>query len=279
MNTIQNLLLHVSAEKMEPGRGAAAWALGLAADAGAHLTALLFELDVVVPRSAYGQQIAADSRAALEARNRDASQRAAQLQATATERGVEADVITDRSFAYGVPEIVAGHARLHDLVVSGVDHEGLLSERSVAEHLIFESGRPVVVVPSEHDAPFRCERVVVAWDWGRAAARALGDAMPLVRKAREVSIVTFDDDKSFDGVLDEEQLLIALARRGVSARMASAKRGARPIGEALSAFALDQGADLLVMGGYGHSRLRQFILGSATRPMLDRPSLPTLLSH
>lgn len=277
--TIGNLLLHASAENIDPGRGPAAWALGLAAEAGAQLTALVFELDVVMPRSAYGRQIVADSRAAVEARNRDAAERAARLRAAAEKAGVDARVVTDRSFAYGVPEIVADHSRLHDLVVSGVDQTGLLSERSIAEHLLFEAGRPVVVVPNDHPAAFRCDRITVAWDWGRAAARALGDAMPLLRRAGEVTVVVFQDEKQFDTSLGEEQLLAALERRGVRARFAPAERGGKPIGEALCAFALDRGSDLLVMGGYGHSRLRQFVLGGATRAVLDGPGLPTLLSH
>ena len=277
--SIGNVLLHASAENTDPDRGAAAWALGLAAHFQAQLTALVYQLDVVMPHSAYGRQIVSDSGAELQGRNHDAVECAARLRTAAEQRNVNAEVITERSFAYGVPEIAADRARLHDLVVSGTDHTGLLSERSVAEHLLFESARPIVVVPGEFDAPFKCERVVVAWDWGKTAARALGDAMPLLRQASDVRIVRFRDDKQFDTSLDESELIQALAQRGVTARLESAERRGKPIGEALCTAALERNADLLVMGGYGHSRLRQFVLGGATRATLDEPGLPTLLSH
>jgi nucleotide-binding universal stress UspA family protein len=277
--SIRNVLLHASAENTDTEKGAAAWALGLAGSFQAKLTALVYQLDVVMPRSAYGRQIVADSRTELENRNREAIACAERLRSAARQKELDADIITDRSFAYGVPEIVADRARLHDIVVSGVEHTGILNERSIAEHLIFEAGRPVVVVPGDYEAPFRCESIVVAWDWGRTAARALGDAMPLLRRAEEVRILSFRDEKQFDTSLGEEDLLKALEKRGVSARFENAERGGKPIGEAMSTAALDLGADLLVMGGYGHSRLRQFVLGGATRATLDGPGLPTLLSH
>lgn len=274
--TIRNVLLHASAENVVPDRGAAAWAIGIAARFDAHLTALVHQLDVVLPRSAHGGEIETDSAADNESAP---ATRAAQLEAAAARADIRAEVITRRSFAYGIPEIAAERARLHDLVVSGVDQTGLLSERSVAEHLLFEAGRPLVVVPQDHATPFKCERIVIAWDWSRAAARALGDAMPLLRAASDVRILTFGDDKQFDTSLDEDVFIDSLRHRGVSGRFEVATRGGRPVGQALCEEALERDADLLVMGGYGHSRLRQFILGGATRATLDGPGLPTLLSH
>ena len=276
---IGNILLHSAAENTDPDSGAAAWAVGAAGQFGARLTALVYQLDVVMPRSARGAQTAAESRADPDGRARGTREAAASLQNVAQRAGVEIDIVADRSYAYGVPEIVAGRARLHDLVVSGVDQTGLLSERSIAEHLLFEAGRPLVIVPAKFTTPFQCERLVVAWDWSRAAARALGDAMPLLRSATDVRIVSFGDEKEFDTTLREDDLLEALRRRRVTARFECLERGDKPIGEALCAAALDRGADLLVMGGYGHSRLRQFVLGGATRAMLDGPGLPTLLSQ
>ena len=192
---IGNVLLHASAEKTDHQRGAAAWALGVAEQFGAALTALVYPLDVVVPRSANDRQSADNSRVEVENGNRDAAER---LRSVARQRNIEAEIIAERSFAYGIPEIVADRARLHDLVVTGIDHTGLLSERSVTEHLLFESGRPVVIVPESYEPPFSCLQVAVAWDWGRAAARALGDAIPLLRSATEVRIVSFTDEKQFD---------------------------------------------------------------------------------
>jgi nucleotide-binding universal stress UspA family protein len=189
-------------------------------------------------------------------------------------------IVTERSFAYGLPEVLADHARLHDLVVSGSEPGGLLSVRALAEHLVFDSGRPAVVVPRAWHGPFRCDRVVVAWDNTRPAARALGDALPLLRSARAVTLVMAGGEKAIDTSLGELDLVAALARRGVSgAAVQRIDQAGGSIGETLAAWARAQDADLLVAGAFGHSRLRQLVLGGVTRSLLDAPRLPVLLSH
>jgi nucleotide-binding universal stress UspA family protein len=279
--TIGNVLLHAAAETVDAERGPAAYALGLAAAFRAHLTALVLEVDVYTPSSAYApaRALAAEARAAVEARNRGAAARAARLRERAARDGLSAEVVTDRSYAYGVPEVAADHARLHDVTVAGVDESGLLSERAVAEHVLFASGRPLIVVPGDREGGFACGRVVVAWDFGRAAARALADAAPFLARAAEVSVVTLADDKRVDTSLTGGHVVAALARRGVAARFEEVRRGSAAIGDALLGCARERNADLLVMGGYGHSRLRELVLGGATRGVLGSASLPVLMSH
>lgn len=277
--TIRTILLHAAAETCDPARSAAAYAIGLAGAFDANLEALILELDVVSPTSVYGQRIAAEARLQLDQRNALAHAAADVMRAAAQAHSVDANVVTDRSHIHSTPEIAADHARIADIVVAGVCDEGLLSERLVAEALVFESGRPVIIVPTPHRDGFRAERVVVAWDFSRVAARALAEATPLLRRAKEVSLVSFGDDKSFTSSISGQDVLAALARRGVTATFAQAKRGDRSIGDAINAAAIDQGADLLVMGGYGHSRLRDFVLGGATQRILKTPAVPTLLSH
>jgi nucleotide-binding universal stress UspA family protein len=252
--TYASILLHDSAGLADPSRGPAAWALGLAAATGARLTATAFAGDGIAPPDA--------------------------LLAAAAEREVAAFAVTERSFAYGLPDVLVDHARLHDLVVTGSEPGGLLSTRALAEHLVFESGRPVVVVPQSWRDPFRCERVVVAWDNTRPAARALGDALPLVRTARAVTFVTVGGEKTIDSSLGEADVVAALGRRGVSgAAVRRIDHAAASIGETLATCARAQDADLLVAGAFGHSRLRQLVLGGVTRSLLDAPPLPVLLSH
>lgn len=276
---IGSILLHVSAENLDPKLGAGAYALSLARTFGAHLTVLAFELDIYSPTGAYGRAMAAEARAAVEARNQDAVARAGRFREAAAAAGVTAEVITDRSYAYGVPEVVADFARINDITVAGIDQSGLLSERGVAEYVLFESGHPVIVVPRGHADGFACERLVVAWDFGRTSARALADAAPFLERAREVSVVTFAGDKPIDTRLSSDQLVMALDRRGIAARFEEAQRGASSIDAALLEYAGGKRADLLVMGGYGHSRFREFVLGGATRGVLLSASLPVLLSH
>ena len=277
--TIRTVLLHAASETLDPGGGAAHYALGLARAFEAHLEALVFELDVTTPRSFYGRQIAADARVRLRDRNAGVAEAAGALRDAARDRGVGATVITDRSHVHSTPEIAADHARIADIAVAGVSEEGLLSERVVAESLIFRSGRPVIVVPADHRSGFGADRIVVAWDYSRVAARALSDALPLLRRASEVTLVSFGDDKDFATSLSQEDVLDALRRRGVEADFRQLERGGRNIGEAIDAASADLGAQLLVMGGFGHSRFRDFVLGGATRAMLAEPRLPSLISH
>lgn len=277
--TIKTILLHAASETLDPSRGAAAYALGLARAHQAHVEALVFELDMITPKSAYGRQIAADARAQVTHRNAEVRVTAEKLRSAAAEQGVDASVVTDRSHAHSTPEIAADHARLADVAVAGLCDEGLLSERIVAEALIFESGRPVIVVPVDHERGYAASRIVVAWDFSKVAARALSDALPLLRQAAEVILISFGDDKELMSSLSQKDVLTALRRRGVEARFQQMERGSRDIGEAINAAAVNEKADLLVMGGFGHSRFRDFVLGGATRSILARPSLPTLISH
>lgn len=273
---IDTILLNAPSGHGRSGAGPAAWALGAAAALGARLTAAVFDAEAFTggPADAHRGPRTGDEVCSQAARDT-----AAALLRAAADLGVEARAVTDRSFAYGLPEVVADHARLHDLVVAGVDRAGLLSERGMAEHLVFEAGRPVVIVPADYRGPVRFERVTVAWDNSRVAARALGDAMPLLRLARQVDIVSVGDEKQIDASIDASVLVEALGRRGVAARFEQIDPAGARIGDALRQHALQRGADLLVMGAFGHSRLRQFVLGGATRSVLDEPLLPVLLSH
>lgn len=277
--TIRTLLLHAASETLNPDRSAAHYALGLARAFNSHLEALVFELDVTTPRSVYGRQITADALSQVRHRNAEVGVIADALRRAAREQGVDASVITDRSHIHSTPEIATDHARLADLAVAGVCDEGLLSERMVAEALVFQSGRPVIIVPVDHEAGFVAHRIVVAWDFSRVAARALSDALPLLRRASEVTLVSFGDDKAFASSLSHDDVLAALRRRGVEARFRQVERGSRDIGDAINDAAADSQADLLVMGGFGHSRFRDFVLGGATRTILAAPRLPSLISH
>lgn len=274
-----SLLLHISAEAADPASGAAAYALGMAQALGAHLTAMTFQLDVLSRTRMYESPLLLEGRNAVGHHNQVVLDKATALREAAASLGVDADVRTERSFAYGVPEAVAERARLTDWVVAGVGTDALLNDRALAEHLLFQSARPVIIVPASWAGHWACRRILIGWDYSRSAARALSDAMPLLRQAQDVCLVAFGDDKAFDTSLKGDDVVQALARRGISARFESAERGNVGIGEAIATKAGAEAADLLVMGAFGHSRLREFILGGATHHLLQNPALPTLMSH
>jgi nucleotide-binding universal stress UspA family protein len=276
---ISNVLLHVSGENAAPEQGPCRYAVDLAQAFGGHLTALVFELDVHSPTGADDLALTAAGHEAVNVRNRAVVRRGRELQQAAERAGVAVEVITDACYAYGVPGIVADHAKLNELTVAGIDNSGLLSERGIAEHVLFESGRPMIVVPKAYSGSFACDRIVVAWDFSRTAARALFDAHPFLSRASEVTVVTATDDKEFNNRLSGDRLINALARRDVAAQLIEVSRGSASIGELLLSVAHDRNADLLVMGGYGQSRWREFVLGGATRHILQGANLPVLMSH
>lgn len=259
--TINSIFLLAPAEFARPEEGPIAFAVALAAKAGAKLTIFCVALDVTSPGSTV------DAIAAGE-----------KLMAAAAAHGVDATLVSEHSHAVGIHEVVAEHARLHDISVSGINSEGLLSERQIAEYLMFESGRPVLLVPSHWRGEVVTDKLCVAWDNSRSSARALSDAFHVVG-CDNVVFLSITDEKALASDLDPDDMVRAARRGGLVATTASASLAGRDIGNALQAEAIASGAGLLAMGAFGHSRLRSFVLGSATRGILADLKMPVLLSH
>lgn len=259
--SIDTVLLFAPAETTASDHGPAAYAISLAKAHGAKLTLFVVDLDVTTP-----------------GRSTDSAAVATAIGNAARAADVGFQVITEHTHAIGIHEVVAEHARLHDRTVAGCSGEGLLNERMVVEHLLFDSGRPILLVPDRHDGVFSSATTVIAWDNSRAASRALGDAKPLVGRG-ELIFLAIDGDKHVTGDFSPEEVVGAARQRNFVASYATAARGNRSIADALQDEAHALGAGLLVMGGYAHSRLRRFVLGSATAGIIAGPRLPVLLSH
>lgn len=168
-------------------------------------------------------------------------------------------------------------ATLHDLSIIEVK-PGAIGQRELAEGLVFGSGRPILVLPAASPLAPVHDHIAIAWDGGRAAARAVQDAMPLLTRARSVTLLTAFDDKAI-GEATVAGLAAYLSRHGVETRHHDVSSAGIRIGAALQTGAKEQGAGLLVMGAFGHTRIRDFVLGGATRSMLDDVKLPIFLSH
>ena len=146
---------------------------------------------------------------------------------------------------------------------------------------MFESGRPVILLPVEHKFKETDGNgtVAIAWDFGGPAARAIADALPILRSAASVRVVTIDNEKSIEPRASQDELRDFLTRRGIGAVTDRYDGTGKTIGDALNDYINQHTVDLLVMGAYGHSRVREFILGGATASMLSNPPVPVLLSH
>ncbi len=169
-------------------------------------------------------------------------------------------------------------ARLHDLVAIPVP-ESPGFEQSGIQAAIFGSGRPVVLLPTHRKKFQWLDRLVLAWDYSREAARALSDALPLLTLAKQVHVVTVLGEKGVNTTCGASDLDKFLCAHNIKYVRHQETLNSSSIGDFLMQYAMDLNADMLVMGAYGHSRLRELILGGATRRVLSDPLLPVFLSH
>ncbi len=190
----------------------------------------------------------------------------------------------DDAGAGAVADRVLEYARAVDLVAVSQDDPDWpgSGHLDVAERLIMESGRPVLVVPNAGTFESVGRRVLVTWNARREAARAVFDALPILRRASEVRVVWVNPQSEREKALDipAADICDALARHGVACQATEqvAPRGTG-VGDTLAACARDFGADLMVMGCYGHTRLRELVFGGASRHALSHMTLPVLMSH
>lgn len=174
-------------------------------------------------------------------------------------------------------DVAANHSRYFDVCLVGWA-PAKQTARMLAEAILFSSGRPTLLLPDSQDIEV-LGHVVIAWDGSRVAARAVADARAFLERASMVTVVTVTDEKPLPGQGIGERLALGLRMRGLVAEAVSIQAGDSSIGTALQEHALKIGGNLLVMGGYGHSRIRDFVLGGATERILADLRLPVLLSH
>ena len=263
-------------------RTAATIAGRLGAASGGEVTALALEVHIRPARNRLANLLAGIDDLVREENGRNVERARAAGTAwadIAAERGLNSRVLVQPAELYGETEVLAAAARTRDVCLISVGPRVEI-DQAVAEAVLFGSGRPVVVFPEGGDvgqgAAF--DRIAVAWDGSRAAARALADALPLLKAAKEVRIVTVLGEKPSATVGKGEEAVRHLALHGVKARVDEIEAAGRPVGRVLEAHVAAH-ADLLVMGGFGHSRARDFLLGGATKAVLHEPAGPVFLSH
>lgn len=168
-------------------------------------------------------------------------------------------------------------ARYADLIVIGQNDPAEASPvvlPDFPQYVVLNSGRPVLLVPHAGRFDNIGNRVMIAWDASTEATHAVTNALPLLRRAQIVDVVTFNAQPQAQGA----DLALYLARQGIRTET-SEQKTAGDIGEALLSLAADRAADLLIMGGYGHSRFREIVLGGVTRTLLETMTIPVLMSH
>ncbi len=258
-------------------------AIAFAYAVGAQISAIACEVEIRAPGSLLADLlIDIPAMAAAESRKSatNAESLLAAFQDAAKKRGIFQDRILERCLTSEVPKRLVEYARLRDLTIIHV-REGDSVEQWYAEAVIFGSGRPTLIIPQPRNRAdtFALDTVLIAWDFSRPASRAVADALPILQKAKRVTVITITNEKVIDTQRSGAELGNYLARHGVDVVLDTVDAAGRGTGDVLKSCVASCDADLLVMGAYGHSRVRDFVLGGATKSMIAQPPIPVLLSH
>jgi nucleotide-binding universal stress UspA family protein len=256
------------------------YAVSVATAYEAHLSGVAFAYEPVVPGTVF-DGVAASIIATYRAESEKAGQAAvAKFDEMVKRAGVSADSHLLEAGPTGAGELFAEVARHFDLAVVGqTDPEQDSPEELLPEAALFGSGRPVLVVPYIQKAAMKLDRVMACWDGSRAAARSIADAAPFLSRAKAIDVVTVSKEEGQRNVLPGFDIAHHLARHKLKVNLKRIVASDIDVASVLLSHAADTGADMIVMGGYGHTRLREFVLGGATRGILGSMTVPVLMSH
>ena len=254
----------------------------LCAESGAHLSVFVVALAAPPPVGAYAAMI---SDAWVQERQADTArleERLAALTAALSSREISADIAGDYPETAWADDTIGRRGRYADVTLIGPDM--LASETlkdKALEGALFSSGKPVLLLPEGAAPSLRPKRVMVAWDSRIEASRAVREALDVLKSAEEVRLVLVDPEEGEEGHGEEPgaDAAVYLVRHGVRVGVDRLPASGRPVAEVLRRHAADMAADMIVMGAYGHSRLRQRILGGVTRSMIEEPPLPILMAR
>jgi nucleotide-binding universal stress UspA family protein len=275
--SVRDLLLPLIGEATRSTMGAIEKCVAMAASRDARITALALETEAdALPPTV------ADVLGATEVVQTAPAARAllAAFQAAAKRSCARGEQRLERSTIAGMIDVIAEEARLKDLSVVPIKPYDSLSEKLV-ERLLFESGRPVLMCPEERADTLGTafNEIAIAWDHTAPAARAVGDALPLLGKARRVRIVTATDRATVAQRGSGAALQRHLAEHGIEAQLDTVGIGGSSVGKVFEAYMDKNGIDLLVMGGYRHSPMNQWLWGGMTNTIINAPPCWVMLSH
>ncbi|MBF9197368.1 universal stress protein [Microvirga terrestris] len=279
IQNIRSLLIGITEEGEADERSSAlAYGLSLAREAGAHITVQAASLKLTLTHafvSAFAEGLLAAENRRLDALAHavaESSQRAAAASGVAC---------TTQAPQLAYPSLIksfANLARAHDLTILDAEPIALAVDRGLIEAVLMDSGRPLIVVPPGREA-FTGDRIIVAWDGSAKAARALNDALPFLRAATQVELVSVMGEKDLAHTLPGAEIAPHLTRHGVAVNVLALPALDGDVAETLRKHAHLTRADMIVMGAYVHSRLREMVLGGTTQSLLKNAPTPLLLSY
>ncbi len=276
----KDILVHIPTER--PMRPAIDGSVSLAANLNAHLDAVA--VGYVATSAAYVMEGGAAVAAVFELERERAVERAEAALAIFKSEAANAGISYTCHALGAIPADAAGSvgemARLHDLsVVLQPDPAQSSFDNDLPSEILFQSGGPVLFLPYTFRGAFKANRIGICWDGSRLAARAVRDAAPFLARCAEIVIISVNETEAVAVEASASGLARHLGRRGLSTRTVSLTATRADIQPTILSLAADESLDLLVMGGYGHSRLQERVLGGVTRAMLEAMTVPTLMSH
>jgi nucleotide-binding universal stress UspA family protein len=286
MSEFKDILLPLSTYPDPTPEHVIDWAVRFAAICGGQISALVSVLDRKKLAKSYSHRswlldVPALIDSAIGTSGQNGRRLMERFEKAARKHNVLRDEQYEHSAFFSSADYVTQCARLRDLTVAPVpDYIGL--DELVIEDLVFGTGRPTILLPAYEGAPqpeASIDRIAVAWDFSRAAARTLADALPLLQKAKKVCLFTVRGEKDIASTCSLSDVDRHLQTHGVLAEIEDVSADGQPIGEILRDYTVRRKADMLVMGAFGHSRLREFVLGGASRDIITKPPLPVFMSH
>ena len=276
---IKDLLFHLTPDEAHPA--GSEFAISLAVAHGAHLTAASVAIDYP-PQLTNGGAFAGglelsvvENFVELTEQNRKAARETYERLAKSFPAGIAAEFATIETFPQLVGDEFGRLARRFDVAVVAMGSD--FSE-DIVSGALFGSGRPAFVLPSGFAEPARLTKAMVCWDGGAPAAKALAESLPLLARAEKVEVVCVKDEGKSAGRPSGAEILRHLERHGVAGALCELP-ATDDEGGALLSHADESGADFIVMGGYGHWRLRELIFGGTTQSVLARSKLPLFMAH
>jgi len=280
LQNLKSILIGITYDAGEDDKpsSALAYGLSLAHQANAHVTALSTAIRLTGPHSVLSslmQDLVGQENRRLAALARAAGEKATSV---ASLEGLSCTTENLQLSYNELVDIFTARARVNDLAVLDAENTPLSADRGLIYAAVFESGRPAIVVPARV-TEFKGERILIAWDGSARASRAVHDALPFLLAASSVSIVQVSGDKDLSKSVPGGELKAYLASHGIAAEVTDLPAKSGEAVDALRRHAADNGFDMIVMGAFVRSWIRQITLGGFTRALLDESPVPVFLAH
>ncbi len=247
------------------------YGLSLAQQAGAHVTVQTFSVKLQLTN----QWIATFAAGLVQAENQRFH---ALAQAAAASARVACSTVSQHLSYRELAVAFRTQARLHDLTIVDAEPEALVPDRELIGALLMGSGRPLLVVPPGWDT-FQARRILFAWDGSARAARAAADALPFLQAAEAVEVVAVTGEKDLPVTVPGADIAPHLTRHGVNVKVRPLPALRGDVAETLRNHATLTLADIIVMGGYVHSRLREMVFGGVTQSLLRQSPVPLFMAY